>query len=41
MAIWLDEARPTVTRQVLWNGNRERYANLFSLKPERSILAWS
>jgi len=33
MAIWLDEARPTVTRHVLWNGNRERYANLFSLKP--------
>ena len=28
-------------RQVLWNGNRERWTNLFSLEPEQSILAWS
>lgn len=41
MVIWLDVPRPTVMRQVLWNGNRERWANLFSLKPEQSILVWS
>lgn len=28
-------------RQSLWNGNRERWSNLLSLKPERSILAWA
>ncbi|WP_242675108.1 AAA family ATPase [Phytopseudomonas dryadis] len=28
-------------RQVLWNGNRERWTNLFSFKPEQSILAWA
>lgn len=28
-------------RQVLWNGNRERWHNLFSLDPERSILLWA
>lgn len=28
-------------RQVLWNGNRERWANLFSAVPEQSILAWA
>lgn len=27
--------------QQLWNGNRERWTNLFSLKPERSILMWA
>lgn len=27
--------------QVLWNGNRERWSNLFSLKPERSVIAWA
>ncbi|HEY3841616.1 MAG TPA: AAA family ATPase [Acidimicrobiales bacterium] len=25
----------------LWNGNRESFANLFSLNPDRSIIAWS
>ena len=30
-----------LTRQVLWNGNRERWYNLFSTKPERSILLWA
>ncbi|MGE8360667.1 AAA family ATPase [Pseudomonas sp.] len=30
-----------VTRQVLWNGNRERWYNLFSARPERSILLWA
>jgi len=33
--------RRLFSRQVLWNGNRERWANLFSLKPEQSILVWS
>lgn len=28
-------------RQTLWNGNRERWTNLFSLKAEESILVWS
>lgn len=28
-------------RQELWNGNRERIGNLFSLRPEKSIIAWS
>lgn len=28
-------------RQPLWNGNRERWANLFRLTPEQSILAWA
>lgn len=30
-----------VRRRRLWNGNRERWTNLVSRKPERSILAWS
>jgi adenylate kinase family enzyme len=25
----------------LWNGNRERWANLLSLNPERSVIVWS
>jgi deazaflavin-dependent oxidoreductase (nitroreductase family) len=25
----------------LWNGNRERWRNLFSLNPEESVIAWS
>lgn len=28
-------------RQQLWNGNRERWSNLFSIRPEQSILAWA
>ncbi|TBU71372.1 shikimate kinase [Phytopseudomonas daroniae] len=28
-------------RKPLWNGNRERWSNLFSVKPEQSILAWA
>jgi adenylate kinase family enzyme len=31
----------TVTRQELWNGNREPWTNLLSLDPRRSIVAWS
>ena len=30
-----------VTREELWNGNREPWSNLYSLDPERSIIAWS
>jgi adenylate kinase family enzyme len=30
-----------ITRQVLWNGNRERLRNLFSWQPERSMSRWS
>jgi len=33
--------RRTVTRQELWNGNKEPWSNLWSLKPERSIVAWT
>lgn len=25
----------------MWNGNRERLSNLWSLKPEKSIVAWT
>jgi adenylate kinase family enzyme len=30
-----------ITREELWNGNREPWSNLWSLKPEESIIAWS
>jgi adenylate kinase family enzyme len=30
-----------IRRERLWNDNRERWTNLFSLDPERSVLAWS
>lgn len=33
--------RRVITRQELWNGNREPWSNLWSLKPEESIIAWS
>ncbi len=33
--------RRTLTREELWNGNREPWSNLYSLDPERSIIAWS
>jgi len=33
--------RRVVTRQVLWNGNREAWSNLWSRVPERSIIAWT
>lgn len=29
------------SRKPLWNGNRERWTNLFSLKAEQSILVWA
>jgi len=31
----------TLTREELWNGNRERLSNLWSLKPDKSIIAWA
>lgn len=33
--------RRVITREELWNGNREPWSNLFSLKPERSIISWA
>ncbi len=33
--------RRVATRQELWNGNRERWRNLFSLDPEQSVIVWS
>jgi hypothetical protein len=33
--------RRTVTRQELWNGNKEALSNLWSLNPEKSIIAWA
>ena len=34
-------ARRVMTREELWNGNRERWQAFFSLNPERSILVWA
>jgi adenylate kinase family enzyme len=33
--------RRAVTREVLWNGNREPLSNLTSLDPEQSVMAWA
>jgi adenylate kinase family enzyme len=33
--------RRAATRQELWNGNRERWRNFFSLDPEQSVIAWA
>jgi adenylate kinase family enzyme len=33
--------RRTVTRQELWNGNREPWSNLYSFDPKKSIIAWA
>jgi hypothetical protein len=33
--------RRVVTREELWNGNREPFSNLWSFKPEKSIIAWA
>jgi adenylate kinase family enzyme len=33
--------RRVVTRQELWNGNREPFSNLWSIDPEKSIIAWT
>ncbi len=29
------------TRRTLWNGNRERWRNVFSIDPEQSVIAWA
>lgn len=33
--------RRVLTRQELWNGNREPLSNLWSYRPEKSIIAWT
>jgi hypothetical protein len=33
--------RRVVTRQELWNGNKEPWTNLCSWNPEKSIIAWA
>ena len=33
--------RRVVTREVLWNGNREPWSNLYSFDPKKSIIAWA
>jgi hypothetical protein len=33
--------RRVVTREELWNGNKEPWPNLYSCKPEKSIIAWA
>jgi adenylate kinase family enzyme len=33
--------RRTMTQEELWNGNREPWSNLWSLNPEKSIIAWT
>ena len=33
--------RRLVRREVLWNGNQERWSNLHSTDPEQSVVAWS
>lgn len=38
--IWRAVSR-AVLRTQLWNGNRERWQNLFSLDPYKSMIAWA
>jgi adenylate kinase family enzyme len=33
--------RRAIRRTELWNGNREPWSNLWSVNPQRSIIAWS
>lgn len=33
--------RRVLTREVLWNGNREPLANLYRWDPERNVIRWS
>lgn len=33
--------RRVITREELWNGNTEPMSNLWSLNPEKSIIAWA
>jgi adenylate kinase family enzyme len=37
----LRTVRRVFTREELWNGNREPLSNLWSFKPEKSIIAWT
>jgi adenylate kinase family enzyme len=39
--IVLRTVRRLVTREHLWNGNRERLANLFHCSPEQSVIVWA
>jgi adenylate kinase family enzyme len=34
-------ARRVLTREELWNGNREPWTNLWSRDPERNVIVWS
>lgn len=38
--IWRTTSR-AVLRRELWNGNRERIANLFRLDPDQSVISWA
>jgi adenylate kinase family enzyme len=33
--------RRVITQEELWNGNREPWSNLYTLDPQRSVIAWS
>ena len=33
--------RRVISREELWNGNKEPFSNLWSFNPENSIIAWS
>jgi hypothetical protein len=33
--------RRAALRKELWNGNRERFANLFTADPQESVVAWA
>jgi len=33
--------RRVITREELWNANKEPFSNLWSLNPEKSIIAWA
>jgi hypothetical protein len=37
----LRSLRRLVTGEELWNGNRERWSNIASLDPNRSVIAWA
>jgi adenylate kinase family enzyme len=37
----LRTVRRVVTREELWNGNKEPFSNLWSVNPQKSIIAWT
>ena len=44
LAMWQVSRRTigrAVVRRELWNGNRERWANIFSWVPERNMMRWT